>query len=213
MSAEQSRIQALFDRAIQRTLLWAVPGTVRPNHLTLLRFLLVPAVFLLFRAGSTEAALAVFVVGASTDFMDGAMARTRGQVTELGTFIDPLADKLLVASALLALGSDYLVIRVIVASIGLELVLMAAGAAHWARGGKVVRANVFGKIKMVLLSVGIALFLLGQGLAEESLVRPAVWLLWAALAFAAASGIKFVRENRAAVPLPPKAPRSDSAGG
>ena len=90
------------------------------------------------------------------------MARTRGQVTELGTFLDPLADKLLVASALLALGSDYLVIKVIVASIGLELIFMAAGAAHWARGGKVVRANVFGKIKMVLLSVGLATFLVGQ---------------------------------------------------
>ncbi len=212
MSAEQPRIQLLFDRAIDRSLLWAVPGAVRPNHLTFLRFLLVPAVYLLFRAGSTEAALGVFVLGASTDFMDGAMARTRDQVTELGTFIDPLADKLLVAGALLALGSDYLVIKVIVASIGLELVFMAAGAAHWARGGRVVRANVFGKIKMVLLSVGLALFLLGQMLGAESVVRPAVWMLWAALAFAVASGIKFARSNREAASLPQKAPRSGSAG-
>ena len=169
---------------------------MRPNHLTILRFVLVPAVFLLFRGGFTGAALAIFVFAACTDFLDGAMARVRDQVTELGTFIDPLADKLLVAAALLALGWDYLVIKVIVASVALELLSMAFGAVHWAQGGRVVRSNVFGKVKMVLLSVGLSLFLLGRVLAADAVVGAAVWILWAALMFAVASGVKFASVSR-----------------
>lgn len=193
---ERSAVQTFLDSIIARTLLWAVPRRVRPNHLTALRFVLVPLVFLLFRGGFTAAALTVFVLGACTDFLDGAMARVRDQVTELGTFIDPLADKLLVTAALLALGWDYLVIKIIVASVGLELAAMAFGAAHWARGGRVVRANVFGKVKMVLLSVGLSLFLLGRVLAADTVVEAAVWILWAALVFAVASGVKYAVMSR-----------------
>lgn len=193
---ERSAVQAFLDSIIGRTMLWAIPHGVRPNHLTVLRFVLVPLVFLLFRGGFTGAALAVFVVGACTDFLDGAMARERDQVTELGTFMDPLADKLLVTTALLALGWDYLVIKIIVASVVLELASMVFGAVHWAQGGRVVRANVFGKVKMVLLSVGLSLFLLGRVLAADAVVEAAVWILWAALAFAAASGVKFVVMSR-----------------
>jgi CDP-diacylglycerol--glycerol-3-phosphate 3-phosphatidyltransferase len=193
---QRSVVQLFLDRAIARTFLWAVPNRLRPNHLTVVRFLLVPAVFLLFRAGYTGAAFAVFVFAACTDFLDGAMARVRDQVTELGTFIDPLADKLLVAAALLALGWDFLVIKVIVVSVAIELASMAFGALHWAQGGRVVRSNVFGKLKMVLLSVGLSLFLLGRLLAADAAVETAVWILWAALVFAVASGIKFAWTSR-----------------
>ena len=196
VSQQRSAVQHFLDRAIARTFLWAVPHSLRPNHLTVLRFFLVPAVFLLFRAGYTGAAFAVFVFAACTDFLDGAMARERDQITELGTFIDPLADKLLVAAALLALGWDFLVIKVIVVSVAVELASMAFGAVHWAQGGRVVRSNVFGKMKMVLLSVGLSLFLLGRVLAADTAVQVAVWILWAALVFAVASGIKFAWMNR-----------------
>ena len=193
---QRSAVQAFSDGVIERTMLWAVPGRLRPNHITVLRFVLVPAVFFLFRSGFTGAAFGVFVFAACTDFLDGALARVRDQVTELGTFIDPLADKLLVAAALLAIGWDFLVIKVIVASVALELVSMAFGAVHWAQGGRVVRSNVFGKVKMVLLSVGLSLFLLGRSLAADAAVAAAVWILWAALVFAVASGVEFARVRR-----------------
>ncbi|MHB0980050.1 MAG: CDP-alcohol phosphatidyltransferase family protein [Thermoleophilia bacterium] len=195
---ERSAVQAFLDGAIQRTMLWAVPRNLRPNHVTALRFVLVPAVFLLFRSGYLWTALAVFAFAACTDFLDGAMARVRDRVTDLGTFIDPLADKLLVASALLAIGSEFLVIKIILASVALELVVMAVGAAHWARRGRVVQANIFGKVKMVLLSVGLSLFLLGRVLGAEGTVDGAVWILWVALVFAVASGAKFVVSRRSA---------------
>lgn len=189
-SDQRSRVQAFTDGVISRGVLWAAPRSLRPNHVTFVRFLLVPAVYYLFRSGHMWTAFALFTFGASTDFLDGALARTRGLVTELGAFIDPLADKLLVGAALLALGTDYLVIQIILVSVFLELIAMFVGAVYWRRTGGVVRSNVFGKLKMILLSLGLSLFLLGRVLGSDGVVGAAVLILWCALGFAVASALK-----------------------
>jgi len=88
------------------------------------------------------------------------------------------------------------VIKVILVSVALELAVMGVGAAYWARGGRVMQANIFGKAKMVLLSVGLSLFLLGRVLGADTAVDVAVWVLWAALVFAVASGVKLVASRR-----------------
>jgi len=77
-----------------------------PNMLTLIRVLLVPCfVLLLFKEESSArfAALMVFFLAAITDYLDGRIARAYNQRTEFGNFADPLADKLLVAAALISL--------------------------------------------------------------------------------------------------------------
>lgn len=180
---------------VDRIFLWPLPPSVRPNHLTVIRLVLVPVVFVLLHYGWAWLGLVVFVVGVCTDFMDGAMARRRDQITDLGIFIDPLADKLLVAAALLATGGDRLVIQVILASIGVEFLGLVLGAVFWARNGRAVQANVFGKIKMVLLSIGLSLFILGEVMDAGKLVDASVWILWVALAFAVLSGIHLVRSR------------------
>ena len=194
---EVSAVQRTLDGVISRTVLWAVPWWVRPNHVTVLRLVLVPIVFLLLRAGHTGLGMALFVVGACTDFIDGAMARTRDQITGLGINLDPVADKLLVGAVLLALGSDRLVVRVLVALMLLEIVFVAVGTVVWMRGAEAVPANVFGKIKMVLLSLGLTLFLAGRLAGAESVVDIAVVMLWVALAFALLSPVKFALNARA----------------
>ena len=77
-----------------------------PNILTLLRIVLIPVMVLLFllpfRWGN-EAAAAVFVLAALTDWFDGYLARRLGQVSLLGAFLDPVADKLMVTTALVLL--------------------------------------------------------------------------------------------------------------
>lgn len=190
-----SLMQRRVDRLVDRIFLWPLPSTVRPNHLTTIRLVLVPVVFALLHYGWVWLGLAVFVIGVCTDFMDGAMARRRDQITDLGIFIDPLADKLLVAAALLAIGGDRLVIQVILVSIGVELLGMVLGAVFWARHGRAVQANVFGKIKMVLLSVGLSLFILGEVVETGRLVDVSVWILWVGLCFAVLSGISLIRSR------------------
>lgn len=74
-----------------------------PNGLTLLRILLVPAIVIELLYGYTGAALLTFLAAALTDGLDGFVARSRRQRTELGRVLDPLADKALLASAFVTL--------------------------------------------------------------------------------------------------------------
>ena len=121
-----------------------------PNRLTVLRVALVPVVCLLIGLGLYPWAAAVFAVGALTDFFDGYLARRDGLVTVFGKFLDPVADKLLVLTAMIMLTEKGLLpawAAVIVAARELAvdgLRLVASGS------GKVVAAKMPGKIKTVL---------------------------------------------------------------
>ena len=124
-----------------------------PNALTLLRILLVPVVVvaLLDETPNGDAiAAGVFALAAVTDGLDGYIARSRGAITTFGKLMDPIADKLLVAAALIALVSlqrlDAWVAMVIIARefavTGLRLVA--------AEQGVVIQASWLGKAKTIL---------------------------------------------------------------
>ena len=121
-----------------------------PNRLTVLRVALVPAVCLLIGLGLYPWAAAVFALGALTDFLGGYLARRDGLITVFGKFLDPVADKLLVLTAMIMLTEKGLLpawAAVIVAARELAvdgLRLVASGS------GKVVAAKMPGKIKTVL---------------------------------------------------------------
>lgn len=182
--------QRYTDKLVAVTLLWLFPRWIRPNHLTFLRFALIPVVLALLQRDLRGWALGVFLVAVCTDFIDGAMARTRDQITVLGTYIDPVADKLLIASVLAWVGYKYLVVQIILAFIVLELVLSAVGVGFLLRRGAARAANTFGKIKMVVQSVALLVFLVSGILDLDTLETGAVYLLWVALALAVLSGGK-----------------------
>ena len=121
-----------------------------PNKLTILRVVLVPAVCVLIGLGLYPWAAAVFALAALTDFLDGYLARRDGLVTVFGKFLDPVADKLLVLTAMIMLAEKGLLpawAAVVVAARELAvdgLRLVASGS------GKVVAAKMPGKIKTVL---------------------------------------------------------------
>jgi cardiolipin synthase len=80
--------------------------TTLPNLLTLSRIVAIPLIAALFWIEGPEArwaALVLFTAACITDFLDGYLARTRGEISRLGRFLDPVADKLLIASILLLL--------------------------------------------------------------------------------------------------------------
>lgn len=133
------------------------------NQLTLVRIILVPLfmVFLLVRIpyGQLIAAI-VFITAASTDGLDGYVARSRKQITNLGKIMDPLADKLLVSAALISLVELGMVSAwiafVIIAREFAVTGLRAVAAAE----GYIIAASSLGKLKTVSQIVAISALLL-----------------------------------------------------
>lgn len=188
-SAEPN-FQRFTDPFVKVAFLWAFPRSIRPNHLTFLRFALIPVIVVLWAHTLEWWALGVFIFAIATDFIDGTMARTREQITLLGTYIDPIADKLLIGAVLALVGWQYLVVQIMLAFIVLELIMTAVGAGVLLRTRTARGSNVFGKIKMVLQSAALGILLLATILEAELWIDVALALLWLSLALAALSGAK-----------------------
>lgn len=135
------------------------PRFVRPNHLTVARFLMTPVVFWLLLTGNYRWGIVAFIIAAFTDAIDGSMARVRDQITEWGTAYDPVSDKILISSVLILLMFRHLNIYLASAIVALEILHVIGGIIIKRRGG-VVMAFLWGKIKMVLQAIGVALLLI-----------------------------------------------------
>jgi CDP-diacylglycerol--glycerol-3-phosphate 3-phosphatidyltransferase len=129
-----------------------------PNVLTVMRILMVPVLLAALLHGTPNGdllAAIVFALASATDFLDGYLARSRNLVTTFGKVMDPLADKLLVIGALLALVSqDRLAAWVAMVIIARELLVTAMRSAA-GQQGVIVPAGTFGKIKTVFQILAI----------------------------------------------------------
>lgn len=140
-----------------------------PNKLTLLRIFLVPfmiAAILIDFPYHYLVALAVFGAASLTDMFDGKIARSRGLVTNFGKFSDPLADKILVISALLCFVQSGVCDSIIViVTLFREFAVMSVRLLA-ASDGKVVAANIWGKVKTVTQIIAIILIFILQFITE-----------------------------------------------
>jgi CDP-diacylglycerol--glycerol-3-phosphate 3-phosphatidyltransferase len=192
----QSAVQRAMDTLVVHTWLRAFPRWIKPNHLTIFRLLLVPVVLVLLFAEHRGWALTVFIIGLCSDFIDGAMARTRGQTTTFGVYADPIADKLLVAAVLvwwvwryyLDYGALGFIVPIFLGFIVLELIVTAIGVSVLLRRGDSQPSNGVGKLKMVVQSLALFLFLIAAVDRLRTLTIVSLGLLWAALALAMISG-------------------------
>lgn len=137
-----------------------------PNLLTLLRIFLIPVFLLLFymqMPWSREAATAVFVLAAVTDWLDGYLARRMQLVSALGAFLDPVADKLMVATALVLLvQSDPKILMAVAAVviIGREIAISALREWMAEIGNRTkVAVSEIGKFKTAAQMVAISLLI------------------------------------------------------
>ena len=191
-----------------------------PNKLTLSRMILVP-VFMIFASmtqlGTDDfnaswylAAGIVFAIASFTDYLDGHLARKWHMVTDFGKFADPLADKLLTTVAFIYMMRDGVCSPVVLCIIlarefavsGLRMV--AAGA----KDGKVIAANMWGKVKTVLQMLSIIFYFFGLSFATMSatgveqaarqiiVLSISIVLCWLVAAVTAISGIKYLWDNR-----------------
>ena len=149
----------ITDKLLAVTILPFIPRKVTPNQVTILRFILTPAVVWSFITENYRLALPLFLLTALTDAIDGAMARTRNQITNWGKVADPIADKILIGSVVLVFVSKYLHGLLAGAIIGVELLFFVFGYFRL-KHGRVIQANLWGKIKMILQVTGVATLLL-----------------------------------------------------
>jgi CDP-diacylglycerol---glycerol-3-phosphate 3-phosphatidyltransferase len=135
------------------------------NRLTLLRVLLIP-VFLLFMylniPYANFYAAIVFFIASMTDILDGYMARKEKKVTVFGKVFDPIADKLLVLSALVILTELKLLPSIITIVIIAREILISGFRIVMAEKGEVISASWLGKTKTTLQDVAIILILLAN---------------------------------------------------
>ena len=186
-----------------------------PNKLTLCRIILVPVfmIFVSLTEFGTETFNAtwylvagiVFAAASFTDYLDGHLARKWHMVTDFGKFADPLADKLLTTVALIYMMRDGVCSPVVLCIIlarefavsGLRMVAASA------KDGKVIAANMWGKVKTVLQMLTIIFYFFGISLTYGNTVLGnlnvwliSYWLCWLVAAATAISGIKYLWDNR-----------------
>lgn len=167
-----------------------------PNKLTMFRVILIPffVVFLLVDITTIDKwiALAIFIVASLTDLLDGKIARKYNLVTNFGKFMDPLADKLLVCSALICLVELSKIPAWIVIVIIAREFIISGFRLIASDNGVVIAASYWGKFKTTFQIVMICLMI--ADLAALSLLTDIV--MWAALILTVVSLIDYLMKNK-----------------
>ena len=173
----KEKIQKLFSNV------WTIP-----NVLTIIRIILIPVFVALFFKGYKMAALGVFCAASLTDMLDGYLARKLNQITDFGKLFDPLADKLMVLTAMVCQtfwGPLPLVAVIIVA---LKELVMVLGGVFMLSKDVVVYSNYFGKAAQVGFIASLILSFFHDRFLEGNVVlwgmTPDIILLWITVALA-----------------------------
>jgi CDP-diacylglycerol---glycerol-3-phosphate 3-phosphatidyltransferase len=170
-----------------------------PNGLTLSRIFLVPLlVTVLLTKYDVRLAAAIFLAASMTDLLDGYLARKRGQVTTLGTLLDPVADKLLISSAFISLVQLQVVPAwVVVIIVGREFAVTGLRSIASAQGFT-IDASDLGKLKMATQVTTITLLILGMPM-PGGIPHPLIHMLgrislWLVVLFALLSAADYFRK-------------------
>jgi|GEM_PF-299704 len=175
----------VIDKTINKLILWMIPEYVRPNYVTVFRFVSIPFIVYLLLSGHYKIATILFVVSAFSDAVDGAIARTRNRITDWGIFFDPLTDKLLIGIVGGIAMFNFLSHDLAILIISIEFILGAS--AYFRFKGEVVPAKTVGKIKMILECFGIGLIFLFLVVGYSFILTLASYTLYLAFIFAVLS--------------------------
>ncbi len=172
-----------------------------PNALTIARIFFVPLLvaalvqehgYMMAGVPQEWAALAIFLIAAGTDLVDGYLARRWKQVTTIGTLLDPIADKLLVSAALVSLVQvralpGWMAILIISREFAVSGLRSIAAAE-----GYTIRASDLGKTKMLSQVVAISVVMLSRKYAQ--LEKPGMILMWLVVFFGLASALSYFQK-------------------
>lgn len=168
-----------------------------PNKLTILRVIMIPffVLALLYNGGENQTlryvAAAIFIIASLTDMLDGKIARKYNLVTNFGKFMDPLADKLLVCSALICLVElKELPAWMVIAIISREFIISGFRLVA-SDNGVVIAASYWGKFKTTFQMIAVVLLIVG--IPTLSMVTTAV--VWIALILTVISLVDYIAKN------------------
>ena len=168
-----------------------------PNGLTIIRVVAIPIILvLLFSSGRFYQIFTafLFLLVAITDTVDGYLARRRGVVTTLGKFLDPLADKLLIVTALIALvPARAIPVWMVIVIVGREIAVTGLRGIAVSQG-IVISASALGKYKTVFEVVSIFFLIFDGDYFSIDFHQVGMVFLWISLGIAVISGIDYFRK-------------------
>ena len=184
-----------------------------PNQISMIRIFLVPVLVFFYLADfitwNKFIAVIIFIVAALTDFIDGKLARKTGQVTDLGKFLDSIADKILVLAGLILIVADetiYAPYGAIIAIVILSREFMVSALRQVAAGKNLIlAADKWGKYKAFLQDLAIPAFMLLNFLSQYNYISGisfeiVFWICWGLMIVAVLltilSGINYFVKNR-----------------
>ena len=173
---------SFFDKIFEKTILKLFPNFIRPNFLTVFRFISIPFVIFFLLHENYEIGFFLFAISVISDALDGAIARTRNQITDWGIVFDPLADKLLISSASIIIISKFINPFLAWVMVLIEVLLIIFS--YFRFKGEIVPAKTVGKIKMILQSVGIGILLLAIIIDLPILILISTYIFYLAIFFA-----------------------------
>lgn len=174
------------DRVLNVLLIQFLPKRLRPNHITVLRFCLIPFVLWFMAQGQWSVATPLFMFAAFTDAVDGSMARVRKQITEWGTFYDPAADKMLIGLMVILFVAKEVNVAFAAIIIVVELLILFSGLLR-RKGNRLISANWAGKMKMLFQVIGVLTLLMAKLWGLSLLVPFSIGTLTIAIIFAVVS--------------------------
>ncbi|PIR75441.1 MAG: hypothetical protein CO030_03515 [Candidatus Magasanikbacteria bacterium CG_4_9_14_0_2_um_filter_42_11] len=172
------------DRFLAWTVLRWLPTSITPNILTVTRIVLTPVVFWLLATHSYRFGVFLFLFAAFTDALDGSLARTQNKITNFGILADPLADKLLIGSAIILLVFQNFNIWLGVAILGFEILFILSAVILKVKFKTVRMANLWGKIKMISQVVAVSLTMFALLFNDPFLMTLAAGIFGLAIGFA-----------------------------
>ena len=171
------------DHVMRYTVIPLIPRFVTPNMVTMFRIVLTPVVLWFLFQQQFSIGVPLFLFVAFTDAIDGSLARLRKNITDWGSFYDPVADKILIGSVLLLVLFQHVNIWLGLIIVTLEAMLVAGGLVR-KNSGKKVSANIYGKIKMILQVLGVMMLLVALWVGFDLFIPLSTGTLALAIVFA-----------------------------
>lgn len=163
-----------------------VPRFVTPNMITFFRMAFTPIMLWFLYSEQYGIGVPLFLFLALTDAIDGSVARIRKQITDWGTFYDPVADKVLIGSVVLVVVAQHVNLLFALIILFVEATLVFGGYLRRFKG-HVTSANVFGKTKMFLQVVGVMFLLVAVWAGVDIFIPVSIGTFSLAIVFAVIS--------------------------